>query len=1310
TIGFNRSGSKHSSWRNGAINDNNITHNTARLTNQVLRVFTGSNASYSPVGKMAEVICLKTSSNSVRQRIEGYLAHKWGIQSDLDGSHPYASSPPTSNLPLRKISLGTQAVGSFSQNLSGLPMGTNHHLRFLAKNSEGIAFSSIGTFKTIGPASLITVFPANLTPTGATLQATLLSTGEEDPSVTFYWGDNNASDNAGTWDFSQTLSGTHGVGQLSHSIAGLSNGTTYFFTVKAVNSAATAWAPVTTFTANSNLPPNDIQAGSPLVMNENLPINSNFLHFTATDPDAGATVTFGLSDLNGTTQNSLFSMDSNGTLKNATSFDFESNASSYLIRVRASDEFNAFREEEFTITLQNVNEPPTLTSYSASASVALNRLEGEIEVAVVSASDVDSTPNYSINGGADQALFEVNASSGVIRFSQSPDFETPLDSDAGNDYNVTVRASDGSFQVDQSFVFSIVNTEDPPLIDLVGVSSITATTAVIEGNLTAFNGANQPQIHLFYDDNASYHSVRPDPFVPNTISGKLSLWLDANDSNTITQNAGKVSQWTDKSGNYHSLTQDANDSKPSTGVDTQNGLNVLTFDGNDILKRGYSNILDYSQTWIIVVQIDAGGVNNNGDAVLSYGGGNDGRWELRSNNANNFQSKIAKNGSWLQGTLTKTVTLGAYHVFTISFDRANGTLSNWVDGQLRTNALLDPLGLAEKQKITLMGNRANTPQSPAGKVAEVICMRTVDANDRLRMEGYLAHKWDLNGTLDAGHPYVSSAPTLNQPLSHVALGTKPLGTFTHTLTGLSASTSYKYRFQGVSGFGRAFSSTGSFTTAGLAQVIGVFPTNTTPTSATIRSQILSTGGEDGTLTFFWGDDNASNVAANWDSNHSLTGLKGVGLYGHPISGLSAGVNYFYTSRVVNSAGASWAPVRTFLATSNDAPNDIIPGPSLSMPENLALGSAVVDFNATDPDAGATLTLTLNDQNGTTQNNLFTLDSNGTLRTAANFDFENNASAYLIRVRATDQFSAFREESFTISLTDVNEAPLLSSFDGAATYTLNVHENQRGVAIVSAQDPEASSLTYSLSGGADQAFFELNATTGALSFAQAPDFETAQDAGTNNGYEVAVQASDGVNAVTQTLTVSVTNLNEAPIVQILPTSAITGTSATIEGNLTAYTGGTQPTLVLQYDDDSTYQVPRPIQSPPFSLGPKLALWLDANDSSTITHLDGNVSQWSDKSGNNLNMVQETNASKPKTALASHNGLNLISFDGDDFLQRAFSNVLNRNLTCFLVARVDTGGISSAQDALLSYGNGGNGKWELRSANAATFNSKLAKNST
>jgi len=29
-----------------------------------------------------------------RQKVEGYLAHKWGLESSLPGSHPYYASPP----------------------------------------------------------------------------------------------------------------------------------------------------------------------------------------------------------------------------------------------------------------------------------------------------------------------------------------------------------------------------------------------------------------------------------------------------------------------------------------------------------------------------------------------------------------------------------------------------------------------------------------------------------------------------------------------------------------------------------------------------------------------------------------------------------------------------------------------------------------------------------------------------------------------------------------------------------------------------------------------------------------------------------------------------------------------------------------------------------------------------------------------------------------------------------------------------------------------------------------------------------------
>jgi hypothetical protein len=57
-----------------------------------------------------------------------------------------------------------------------------------------------------------------------------------------------------------------------------------------------------------------------------------------------------------------------------------------------------------------------------------------------------------------------------------------------------------------------------------------------------------------------------------------------------------------------------------------------------------------------------------------------------------------------------------------------------------------------------------------------------------------------------------------------------------------------------------------------------------------------------------------------------------------------------------------------------------------------------------------------------------------------------------------------------------------------------------------------------------------------------------------------------------------------------------------------------------------------------------LWLDADDASTITLNDGNVSQWDDKSGNNQHATQE-NATKQPT-IQTINGVNALRFDGTD----------------------------------------------------------------
>ena len=48
-----------------------------------------------PDGFMAEWIWGDTKNTSYRQKCEGYLSWKWGIESKLDASHPYKSAPPT---------------------------------------------------------------------------------------------------------------------------------------------------------------------------------------------------------------------------------------------------------------------------------------------------------------------------------------------------------------------------------------------------------------------------------------------------------------------------------------------------------------------------------------------------------------------------------------------------------------------------------------------------------------------------------------------------------------------------------------------------------------------------------------------------------------------------------------------------------------------------------------------------------------------------------------------------------------------------------------------------------------------------------------------------------------------------------------------------------------------------------------------------------------------------------------------------------------------------------------------------------------
>lgn len=62
-----------------------------------------------------------------------------------------------------------------------------------------------------------------------------------------------------------------------------------------------------------------------------------------------------------------------------------------------------------------------------------------------------------------------------------------------------------------------------------------------------------------------------------------AMWLDASDASTITASSGKVSQWSDKSGNGRHMTQGTGLLQPAYN-ETKNGKNVVTFDSTTYLN------------------------------------------------------------------------------------------------------------------------------------------------------------------------------------------------------------------------------------------------------------------------------------------------------------------------------------------------------------------------------------------------------------------------------------------------------------------------------------------------------------------------------------------------------------------------------------------------------------------------------------------------------------------------------------------------------------------------------------------------------
>ncbi len=484
-----------------------------------------------------------------------------------------------------------------------------------------------------------------------------------------------------------------------------------------------------------------------------------------------------------------------------------------------------------------------------------------------------------------------------------------------------------------------------------------------------------------------------------------------------------------------------------------------------------------------------------------------------------------------------------------------GTLSSTDPnaGNTFTYTLVTGTGSTDNALVNISGNSLRITASPnfEAKASYAVRIRTTDQGGLTFERAFTIAITNVNEApaISAQTRSIAENSVLNTNVGAAIVATDPDAGTTLTYSILSGNTGGAFSF-GTGGQLRVatpaaldFETTPTFTLTVRVSDGTLAAQNTVTVSLTdvaetpTISSFTPTSGPTGTSVTVTGTNLNGATAAR------VNGTAGT------ITGTPTATNLIFTVGAGSTTGAvsvtgpgGTATGNTFTVTTpNQAPTGLGLSPQ-SIAENTASGTAVGNLSTTDPNAGNTFTYTLVSGTGSTHNAQFSIVS-GQLRTAAVFDYETTPSRS-VRIRTTDQGGLTFEQAFTITITNVNEAPAISA------QTRSIAENSaNGTAVgaaLSATDPDAgTTLAYSIIGGNTGGVFSFG-TNGQLQVANvaALDFETTPT------FTLTVRVSDGSLTASNTVTVNLSNVVEGPgaptISGFTPTSGPVGTVVTISG--------------------------------------------------------------------------------------------------------------------------------------------------------------------